>query len=209
MKLSVDPRDGHVVLTVPPRASARVALAWAEDKRGWVEQALARLPVARPIEAGGAVPYRGAMLAIDWDPALSRVIRHEPDRLRFGGPAEAIPARVLAWLKREARRSLEEETLAIAGLAEVEIGRIGIGDPRTRWGSCSAKGDIRYSWRLILAPPAVLTATVAHEVAHRVHMNHGAEFHALVAHLFGGDPGPERRWLRVHGHSLGLVGRAS
>ena len=86
--------------------------------------------------------------------------------------------------------------------------RIGVGDARSRWGSCSTGGDIRYSWRLILAPPEVRRATVAHEVAHRLHMNHGPDFHAAVAHLFGRDPAPERRWLREHGAALHAIGRA-
>ena len=55
--------------------------------------------------------------------------------------------------------------------------------PVSRWGSCSASGAIRYSWRLMLAPDWVRQATVAHEVAHRVHMNHGPDFHALVAKI--------------------------
>lgn len=208
-RLSVDPRDGRVTLTLPPRASERDALAWVETRRSWVEAALDALPLPRPIIAGGTIPYRGAELHVGWDPALSRTVRHDGTALRFGGPEDAIQARVIAWLKREARAVLEEETRAIAGAAGVSVRRIAIGDPRTRWGSCSSGGDIRYSWRLILAPPAVLTATVAHEVAHRVHMHHGPEFHALVARLFDGDPAPERRWLRRHGAGLYWLGRGS
>ena len=82
-----------------------------------------------------------------------------------------------------------------------------IGDPRARWGSCSANGDIRYSWRLILAPPDVLEATVAHEVAHRLHMDHSPAFHAAVRRLLGRDPSAERAWLRAHGRELYWLGR--
>ena len=52
-------------------------------------------------------------------------------------------------------------------------------------------------------------ATAAHEVAHRVHMNHSAAFHALVATLYGRDPAAERAWLRRHGASLHWFGRGS
>ncbi|MGP1282805.1 MAG: YgjP-like metallopeptidase domain-containing protein, partial [Parasphingopyxis sp.] len=68
---------------------------------------------------------------------------------------------------------------------------------------------IRYSWRLVMAPPDVLGATAAHEVAHRVHMHHGPEFHALVAEIFGRDPSAERAWLREHGAALYWVGSSS
>jgi predicted metal-dependent hydrolase len=92
-------------------------------------------------------------------------------------------------------------------LAGVKASRIGIGDPVSRWGSCSASGAIRYSWRLILAPEAVRRATVAHEVAHLVHLNHGPEFHALVEQLYGADPRPARRWLKREGAALHRIGR--
>jgi predicted metal-dependent hydrolase len=84
----------------------------------------------------------------------------------------------------------------------VSVSRVGVGDPLSRWGSCSASGAIRYSWRLILAPDWVRRATVAHEVAHRVHMNHGQAFHRLVEELLGVDPKPARLWLRRSGASL-------
>jgi predicted metal-dependent hydrolase len=102
---------------------------------------------------------------------------------------------------------LEVETREFAELAGVSVPRVGVGDPLSRWGSCSASGTIRYSWRLILAPDWVRRATVAHEVAHRVHLNHGRAFHALVAKLLGTDPGPARQWLRRNGGSLHRFGR--
>jgi predicted metal-dependent hydrolase len=89
----------------------------------------------------------------------------------------------------------------------VTIARVRVGDPRTRWGSCSSSGDIAYSWRLILMPPAVREATVAHEVAHRLHMNHGPDFHAAVAHLLGREPKAERAWLRANAARIHGVGR--
>jgi predicted metal-dependent hydrolase len=128
-------------------------------------------------------------------------------RILTGGPLETIEPRLLRWLKQQARVVLERETRACADKADVTVARIGIGDPLSRWGSCSESGSIRYSWRLILAPDWVLRATVAHEVAHRVHMNHGPAFHALVAGLFGADPAPARLWLRRHGAGLHRFGR--
>ena len=117
--------------------------------------------------------------------------------------------RVEAWLRREALALLTGETRDYAALAGVSVSRVGIGDARSRWGSCAASGAIRYNWRLILAPGWVRRATVAHEVAHRVHMNHGAAFHALVAELYGRDPMPARAWLRSHGADLHGYGRGS
>ncbi len=206
MRLAVDPRDGSVKLTLPRRASERAGRKWAETQRGWIEAQLALLPQSRPIMPGGIVPYRGVDLRVDWSAGRSRTVRLEGDRLVLGGPIEGLSRRVVAWLKREALRRLEAETRAVAASAGVTVGRVAIGDPRARWGSCSSSGDIRYAWRLILAPPHVLSSTVAHEVAHRLHMDHSAAFRAAEARLLGCDPGPARQWLRQHGAGLYWVG---
>jgi predicted metal-dependent hydrolase len=129
--------------------------------------------------------------------------------LACGGPREGFEARIARWLAREALRLLTEETAHYAGKAGVTVARVAVGDPKARWGSCSSSGAIRYSWRLLLAPAVVRRSTVAHEVAHRVHMHHGPDFHALVADLFEGDPDEARQWLRRDGAALHWYGRAS
>ncbi|HEY0626077.1 MAG TPA: SprT family zinc-dependent metalloprotease [Allosphingosinicella sp.] len=207
MRLRVDPRTGAVLLTVPKRASRKAALKWVEGHRPWVEAALSKVPAPAAIEPGGIVPYLGLPHVIDWAENRSRLVRAEAGRLLVGGPLDSLEARIIRWLKQQARTVLDRETREFASLAEVTVARVDIGDPMSRWGSCSSSGTIRYSWRLILAPEWVRRATAAHEVAHRVHMNHGPHFHALVADLLGSDPTPARHWLRREGAALHRVGR--
>jgi predicted metal-dependent hydrolase len=206
MRLSIDPRNGAVRLTLPRRASERAGRAWAETKRAWVEEQIAKLPLQRSIAPGEYIPFRGEEVLIGWSSAHSRVVKLEDGCLKVGGPVEGVPRRVVAWLRREALKQLETETRAVADQAGVTVGRVSIGDPRSRWGSCSASGDIRYAWRLILAPPFVLSSTVAHEVAHRLHMDHSPPFRAAEARLYGADPEPARDWLRHHGAGLYWLG---
>ena len=207
MRLSVDPRDGAVRLVLPRRASLKDGLAWAEQKRGWIEAALAALAPAAPLAHGAAIPFAGETLTIDWRADHPRRVVRAGSTLQVGGPPELLAGRVLRWLRAEALARLTSLTEAYCLRAGVAPGRVGIGDPRSRWGSCSSSGDIRYSWRLILAPPAVLEATVAHEVAHRLHMDHSPAFHAAVKGLLGRDPKAERTWLRTQGVTLHAVGR--
>jgi predicted metal-dependent hydrolase len=208
LKLRIDTRTGAVVLTVPRRMSRQRALAWAAGQRAWIEGALARLPAPERIAAGGTVPLYGRPHVIDWAPDRPRTIRIDGDRIVTGGPAETLEPRLTRWLKRHALDLLTAETAEYAGKAGVAVSKVGMGDPVSRWGSCSSAGAIRYSWRLILAPPHVRRHTVAHEVAHRVHMNHGPVFHALVAELFEGDPAEARAWLRREGARLLRFGRS-
>jgi predicted metal-dependent hydrolase len=206
MRLRVDPRDGAVRLTLPRRASLRQAFAWVETQRPWVEAQLAERRPGMRLGPDTSIEVAGATLLLVSEPQL-RGVRHEAGRLRVGGAPDLFEARVLRWLKEEARRLLDAETRALAAEAGLSVGRVSIGDTRSRWGSCSANGDIRYSWRLILAPEFVRRSTVAHEVAHRVHMNHGPAFKALEKKLLGESPSAARAWLRVHGHSLHGYGR--
>jgi predicted metal-dependent hydrolase len=209
MRLRVDRRTGEVVLTIPPRASRRKALDWASGHRDWIEAQLAGIAPPLRLVPAATLPLYDRPHLIDWRRERPRVPRLEPGRLTVGGPVETLEPRLLRWLRRHALDILSGETGAFAREAGVTVARVGVGDPLSRWGSCSASGGIRYSWRLILAPDWVRRATVAHEVAHRVHLHHGPEFHRLVERLLGTDPRPARSWLRRHGPLLHRIGRAA
>jgi predicted metal-dependent hydrolase len=206
MRLSLDRKTGGVRLTLPKRAALAGAIAWAETKQGWIAAQLAA--VARePIVPGMTLSVAGQALTLDWNPIWPRSPRIVGETLRVGGPEELMPARLIRWLKAQARDVLTRESREYAAKCGVSVAQVSIGDPVSRWGSCSSSGAIRYSWRLILAPSHVRRATVAHEVAHRVHMNHGREFHALVARIYEGEASAARRWLRAHGQTLHGFGK--
>jgi predicted metal-dependent hydrolase len=209
LRLRVDPRTRAVLLTVPRRTSRKAALAWAAGHRDWLESTLAAMPEGAPIVPGGTIPWRGETLRVDWARTHPRRVTIDRDRLVVGGAPESLEGRVLRWLKGEALALLTRETHEYAAKAGVMASRVGIGDPVSRWGSCASSGAVRYSWRLIMAPDFVRRATVAHEVAHLVHMNHGPDFHALVAALLGADPAPARAWLKREGGALHRIGRKS
>lgn len=200
---------GRVRLTLPSRAPLGPAFAWAETKRGWIEGQLAKVPRGETIRDGMTLIFAGERLTLDWAEGNPRGPKRDRDRLIMGGPEALMAARLLRWMQREAKALLTAETLEFAVKAGVSIASVGIGDPVSRWGSCASSGAIRYSWRLILAPAFVRRATVAHEVAHRVHMDHSKRFHALVAELLGADPAPARRWLRTNAGTIQGFGRAA
>ena len=207
LRLRLDPDKRQLLLTCPPRSSRKAAIDWAVGQRPWVESELAKLPPGNPFEPGVSIPLEGIEVQLDWLPERSRMVRHEDDRLMCGGPREGFGRRIEAWLRRRARDLLSTETAEVARRAGVSIRAVSIGDASSRWGSCSVSGAIRYNWRLILAPPSVRRWVVAHEVAHRVHMNHGAAFKALEAELFDGDVEAARSALRLVGPRLKRVGR--
>lgn len=206
LRLSVDPAGREIRLGLPPGANLRKALKWVGEQHDWLARQLASAPGAIILGHGAAFPFEGQELRIDWSPAASRKAMLEGDRLSLGGPEELVGPRVLRWLREQAHDALVRETHDYAARAGLRPGLVSIGDPRSRWGSCAANGNIRYSWRLICAPVFVRQATVAHEVAHLAHMDHSPAFHARHAEIYGGDPRPARQWLRHNGAMLHRIG---
>ena len=204
-KLRYDGAKGRVLLSVPARGAIRKALDWAQGQEGWISQQMTAAPDVIVPVPGCLLPINGVERRICWHPSFPRRPELAEGELCVGGPEEQVSARIGRWLRAYALSTLTDETHAIAAQEDIYVAAVRIGDPRSRWGSCAADGVIRYSWRLILAPAEVRQSTVAHEVAHRLHMDHSAAFHAAHARLLGRDPAPARAWLRAHGASLHRV----
>ena len=207
LRLVLDEPRGLLRLTVPRRVSRSAALDWVRRQAGWVEAQLALIEPAEHLVAGASIPFDGGELLLRWDESAPRTPRLVDGALSCGGPPERFGDRIARWLRDEARRRLVEETRALTASSGIRDAPISVGDAGTRWGSCSTSGAIRYNWRLVLAPPEVRAYVVAHEVAHRVHMNHGPGFHALQAELYAGDVAAARLKLRRIGPRLKRVGR--
>jgi predicted metal-dependent hydrolase len=207
MRLRIDEARQRLILSFPRRMSRRAALDWAGKQKDWVDRQLTGVEPAEPFVPGGTIPLEGQEVALHWDESLARSPRLADGRLECGGPLESFPSRIARFLRAEARDRLSEATAELARQADVTVRAVSIGDAGNRWGSCSASGTIRYSWRIILAPPHLLRWLAAHEVAHRRHMNHGPEFRALEASLYGGNVAAARAQLRALGPRLKRVGR--
>jgi predicted metal-dependent hydrolase len=207
LRLRFDEASGTLRLTCPWRTSRWAALAWALDQRDWIDAQLARAEPGEPFAPDALIPLEGRDVRILWDPAGRRTPVLVDGELRVGGPEEGVARRVELFLRRRALDVMSAEVREYAALADVTASSVSVGDAGTRWGSCSSRGKIRLSWRLILAPPAVRRYVVAHEVAHLVHLDHSAKFKALEARLFGLGLAEAKAALRRLGPRLRRVGR--
>lgn len=104
-------------------------------------------------------------------------------------------------LKEQARKVIPERAAYYAPLIGTNYGKISIRCQKTRWGSCSAKGNLSFNCLLMLTPEGVIDSIVVHELCHRKHMNHSARFYAEVLQVL-----PEyrtyQRWLKEHGEMI-------
>ncbi len=207
LRLRYDDVRGVLKLTCPPRTSRRAALQWALDQRHWIDAQLARALPAEPFAPGAIIPFEGCDVRLVWVEGGSRVAALVDGELRCGGPREAFERRIETFLKRRALDLMSSEAAEFAHMAGVTPRGVSVGDAGSRWGSCSSDGRIRLNWRLILAPPEARRHVVAHEVAHLVHLNHGAGFKALEAKLFGPGLAEAKAALRHVGPRLRRFGR--
>ena len=207
LRLRFDEVAGTLKLTCPWRTSRRSALAWALDQREWIEAQLARAVPPEPFVPGASIPLEGRDIEIEWREHWSRTPSITDGKLRCGGPQEAVPRRVELFLKRHARDTMSRDIAEYSAAAGVTPRSVTIGDAATRWGSCSSQGRIRMSWRLIFATPEARRYVAAHEVAHLVHLNHGPDFKALEARLFGPGLSGAKAALRREGPRLRRIGR--
>ncbi len=206
LRLRLDEKRGLLKLTGPMRMNRKAALDWAAQQREWVESQIGAMLPAEPLVAGARIPLEGEDVELVWVERAARTASLEDGQLICGGSREGFARRIELFLKRQALQTLSLETSEIAEKAGVTVRSVTVGDADTRWGSCSSAGRIRYSWRLILAPPVARRYVVAHEVAHMRHMNHGDEFRALERQLFGGDTGAAKLLLRRVGGRLKRIG---
>lgn len=205
MILRIDRRTGGATLTLPRGVARFRAEQFVQSQAGWLEARLKALPPRVSFADGATVPVRGVMHRVRHAGSGRGATRLEagPDGpvLIVHGTPDALPGRVLRFLKGEALADLTLASRRHATALGVTIGRISVKDTVSRWGSCSSRGDLAYSWRLILAPPFVLDYLAAHEVAHRLEMNHSARYWRHVR-LLVPDFRVAEDWLNRHGPAL-------
>jgi predicted metal-dependent hydrolase len=186
-------------LTLPPGVPLAHAQAFLRDHEGWLRNHLATGALRVRVGEGTVLPFGSGTLALHGHGG--RGTRRDGEILAVGGRAEDVGPRAAAWLREEARAACVAGVERHAGTLGRPAGRVTLRDPRSRWGSCTAAGDLMFSWRLVMAPPAVLDYVVAHEVAHLVELNHSPRFWTVVRRLCPGMEA-ERLWLRRNGAAL-------
>ena len=199
--MRIDPRDGSVVITLPPRTARAAGMALLVDHAEWVTDRLAALPRATAFANGALVPVDGVPSRIRHLAAVPGGARLSGREIHVSGDPGNQGRQVAELLRAEALKRMSRLVTVKAEAAGLVARRVTVKDTRSRWGSCSADGTLMFSWRLVMAPPPVQDYVAAHEVAHLRHMNHGPRFWALVETLTR-DADTSDAWLRTEGPAL-------
>ena len=220
--LHIHPRRGlEVVLPpgAPPNATARLAADLLREKSAWLDRNATDVHRARrrvPLRPGAQLPYRGQWCTLDLVPSARA--RSSVDLidtvLRVRTPAttitdaDSIRAALERWYRTQARAVLFDRVRALRRPEDGKITRLSVRDQDGCWGSCTQTdagtgGSLSFNWRLVMAPPAVLDAVVAHELIHLTQPDHSAKFWAALDARFLQHRAC-RRWLDANAYRLGL-----
>ena len=107
----------------------------------------------------------------------------------------------LKKLSAEAKRVIKEKVEHYAPIVGVGYGKIYIRHQKTRWGSCSSKGNLNFNCLLMLTNDDVINYVVVHELCHRLEMNHSKRFWAEVERVLPGYK-PAQKWLKQNGSTV-------
>lgn len=179
--------DGRLQVRAPLRLPAAVIDRFVEEKAAWIAARRAEMAereenrdtfVLRP---GSAIPCRGREIRL----ASGGAERFEEDTLTLPDTVwrqgeSAVRAALAGWYRRRAERELPAVVERYAALTGWRPTGIRITGARTRWGSCSGRNSVNFSWRLLMAPEEAVEYVVVHELAHTVEHNHSPRFWSLV-----------------------------
>lgn len=180
MTLRIDAQGGSVVVTMPERISQRQGLAFVHQHMDWITSSLAALPEKRVLANGHEVMIEGLPVPILHEPDARRGTWLDSDGLHVSGDAAHTERRVRDFLHSLAKARLSDAVARHSKRMELVPSRVDLREVRSRWGSCTRKGRIMLSWRLVMTPPEIRDYVVIHELAHLQHFDHSAAFWGLV-----------------------------
>lgn len=134
------------------------------------------------------------------------MVKKQADTLLIVSPvsdSETVKNAVVKWYRERAREVLQQKVCYFQKFIGKSVGDIRIKEQKSRWGSCSAKGNLNFNWKIIMAEDDMIDYLVVHELCHRLHMNHSKEFWESVGKLIP-DYKTKEKWLKENGTQLDL-----
>lgn len=198
--LRFNPSRRRFILTIPPFSSLDRLKQFLNDSAQWIQKILDSNEPLKP-ETPSEIIILGQKLNIIYEEKKTSHLWQSDDSLYLRAPPHKKSDTLESWLRQRAFNHFSHLATTLCLKIDASFSKLSIKDTKTRWGSCSHKKILNFSWRLLLAPPEVSFYVCAHEVAHLKEMNHGPAFWLLVSTL---DPNHHaaRKWLKEHGSSL-------
>jgi len=199
--------DGRLVVRAPLRATNRQIIAFVDQHAGWIQQKQAEVSSRNMKSQAKNFRDGEKFLFLGKEYPLILVDNQKQPLLLDGSfklAARVQPKAQLAftgWYKKQAAEIIFARVDSYVNQHGFSFTKFGITGARTRWGSCSQKGSLNFSWRLVMAPMEIIDYIVVHELVHTRHHNHSRDFWSAVAQIMP-QYRQRRSWLKENGYLL-------
>ncbi len=200
LALSID-GQGRLIVRAPWRYAEEKIFAFIKEKEGWIKKKQAqRRAAAIPLPSENLEGYAFPLLGERTEITLSegKKVLYDKENKRLFVPKERGKEKLVAWLKRNAKRIFTAVTEQKSKEMGLSYSSVTVTSARTRWGSCTGKNALRYTFRLLYCPREIIEYVVVHELAHIRHKNHSPLFWKEVESYLP-DWKEKRKWLKGHG----------
>jgi predicted metal-dependent hydrolase len=202
MSIKITAHKG-VEVVVPKGVTYKGALMFLYKQKQWVidKRRHVKLKPKSVLQAGSEVPIFDKKYTIVYSGNIRGITTMLDNKIVVSGEERTLSKKVEEFLQKLAKQEIVKRAKLHADKLNVEYNRITVRDTSSRWGSCSSKKNLSFSWRLIMAPEQVLEYVVAHEIAHLKEMNHSNNFWLLVESIFP-NYRSTKNWLKENGTGL-------
>lgn len=200
-------RDGKVTVRAPLAMPKKYIDQFIQKKRNWIESKLSAvqkrsIPKKRFIE-GESFLFLGRPYALQFvNNKIKTEVSGDNIIMNTSSP-ELVKENLIQFYKIKSKDIIPEIAEEYANIIGVKYNRISINSARKRWGSCSSKGNLNFSWRLILAPEPSVRYVVLHEISHLIELNHSAKFWQIIQSAMPNYKIHDK-WLNDYGYLLDL-----
>jgi len=201
-------RNGNLIVRAPRRADLGEIERFIRAKQGWINKHLTkaadRQSRAKKYKEGEKFWFLGQEYPLYiTDDYRSKLFYNQEHFVLSRFQIHKAKLLFENWYRVQAKKILAERAVFFADKMGLSYKKITITGANTRWGSCSSRGTINFSWRLIMTPPEIVDYVTVHELAHLAHHNHSKSFWAFVKNFFPGFKAA-KKWLKINGHKLAL-----
>lgn len=199
-------REGTLIVSAPLRMKEKEVRDFLNDNIRWIRKNYVKIAERKEeadrirIEDGGAALYLGEELRVRFNGRCR--VHKMGDELVF--PDDADMDTYVRWLKARAKEYLPARLSYRAYEMGIDYRQLRISSARSKWGSCSASGQIVLAWHLMMCPTESIEYVIIHELCHRLHMDHSKAFWAEVER-FMPDYKKYKKWLDDHSYIMDIL----
>lgn len=181
--------DGSVEVRCPWRTSLEYIDQFVQSKQAWIDKKSASLKsqsIERSdfkIEIGDTIRYLGKRYPIVGSTIPGVSFDGQMVRMPFLTEKDKVKKGIILLYKQLAKAYIPEQVAFYANKFHLHPNAIGIHSASTRWGSCSGKNHLNFSWKLMMSDPECVQYVIIHELAHTIEHNHSSRFWDLVAKM--------------------------